>query len=305
MKFRKALFILFGLGLISFSPNNSRAQTNYQLVTKKIEKTFSYKNGTEVNIEGQRAEVYVETWDRSEILVQLELSALHSDKQIAASDLEKMNYQTEKVQSKVYLRNYLSTKEGESKPSSKLKALYVVKVPAECPVYVKNSFGLANISNLANQLRINSQFSEIGLENITGLIDVKTKFGDLEGQKLDGRMTVNARRSNITLSEITGHYDITAQYGILRIFADQNLLDLNIDAEKSEVFLFSPNPKIFSYNLEAKHSDVNLPSDMAFKFEDSNVAVQKASFKPQREYFANITISVSFGEVTVEEKKIR
>ena len=115
-------------------------------------------------------------------------------------------------------------------------------------------------------------------------------------------MIVNARRSNITLSEITGRYDITAQYGILRIFADQNLLDLNIEAEKSEVFLFSPNPRIFSYELEAKHSEVKLPSDMAFKFEDSNVAVQKASFKPEREYFANISLTVSFGEVTVEKE---
>lgn len=301
----KSLQLSFILFLICAWPQIGLSQTNIQLVTKKVEKTFTYRSGYEVNIEGQRAEVFVETWDKKEIWVQLEITAKHTDRAIAEQDVEKMEYQTEQVQNDIYLRNYLKTDEGTSKPQSKIKAKYLVKVPADCPVYLKNSFGIANVSNLINQLRINSQFSTIGLNNIKGQIDVISKFGDIEGQKLDGHMVINSRRSNISLSEITGRYDITAQYGILRIFADQNLLDLNIDAEKSEIFLFSPDPKIFAYDLEAKDSDVNLPSDMAFKFEDSQVTVQKASFKPDREYFANISIIVTLGEVTVEKKPIK
>lgn len=299
----KALQAFILLLLIGGSGTWIQAQTaNYQLITKKIEKKFSYRPGYEVNIEGQRAEVFVETWDQKEVLVQLELSAQHLSKTTAEQDLAKMAYQTERVKNNIYIRNYLDTKDG-TKPSSKLKAKYLIKVPADCPVYVKNSFGLANISNLVNQLRINSQFSDIGLHNIKGKMDVTTKFGDLEGQKLDGHMIINSRRSDITLSEITGRYDITAQYGVLTIFADQNLLDLNINADKSEIFLFSPDPKIFAYTLEAKNSKVDLPNNMAFKFEDSDVTIQKASFKPGREYFANISIVLTFGEVTVEKQK--
>jgi hypothetical protein len=36
------------------------AQTTLQVVTKRIDKDFAYRDGYEVNIDGDRAEVYIE-----------------------------------------------------------------------------------------------------------------------------------------------------------------------------------------------------------------------------------------------------
>ncbi|MBK9012651.1 MAG: hypothetical protein IPM82_00365 [Saprospiraceae bacterium] len=57
-----------------------QGQTTLQVVTKVMENTFPYKNGTEVNIEGEKAEIKVETWNRSEVKVLVELIAKHTDK---------------------------------------------------------------------------------------------------------------------------------------------------------------------------------------------------------------------------------
>lgn len=280
----------------------SAQTTTYRVVTKKIEKSFPYRNGYEVNIDGEKAEVTIESWDRQEIGIILELSAKHPDRNRAEADLEAMRYQADRVKNSIYLRNYLSPEANQPKPESVFTARYTIHVPKECPVYLKNRFGEAKISDLANRLRINSEFTRLGLQNIQGMIDVYTRFGDLEGSQIDGAMTVNARRANLTLREIKGALDITAQYGILRLFADQQLTSLRINADKSEVFLFSPNPQLFAYSIQATHSDLRLPNELEFKLTEESTGLKKATFRPRQENFANITITITFGELSMGKK---
>ena len=276
------------------------AQTTYQVITKKVERSFPYQDGHEVNIEGEKAEVAIKTWNRDEIAITLVLRAKHPDEARAARDLEAMQYRVERVKNKVYVRNFLRVPEGKASPEALLEVSYAIRVPEDCPVYLKNHFGAASVSDLAAGLRVNSEFTKLGLDNIRGLIDVRTRFGDLEGSRLDGAVTINARRSNVTLREIKGQYDITAQYGILKIFADRHLIDLKIDADKSEVLLYNPDRSAFAYNIQAQSSDLSLPNELPFKFSDNNLALKKASFQPEQEYFANITITIRFGELVIK-----
>jgi len=275
-------------------------QVTYQVITKKVEQTYPYEDGYEVNIEGEKAEVVIKTWKRKEIAITLELRAKHPDKQRAKQDLQAMQYRAELVKNKVYVRNYLSVGEGNPQPEALLEVAYNIQVPEDCPVYLKNHFGVARVSDLTAGLRVNSEFTKLGLDNIQGKVDVRTRFGDLEGSRLDGTVTINSRRSNVTLREIKGQYDITAQYGVLKIFADRNLIDLRIDADKSEVFLYNPDLSAFAYNIQAQSSDLSLPNELPFKFSDNNLALKKASFKPEQEYFANITITIRFGELVIK-----
>lgn len=292
------IFIFLVLGS-SFS----FGQTTVQVVTKKIEKTFNYREGIEVNIEGEKAEVNIETWDQPQIQVVLEIISKHPSLETAEADLDRVRYLTERVKNKIYLRNYTATEEGQAAPESSLGAKYTITLPSDCPVYLKNYFGLANISNLSNSLRINSQFAEIGLNNIQGELDVRTRFGDLTGNKIDGNVSINARRSNLFLDEIKGTFNIQSHYGIVEIFADNNLLDLQLDANKSDVFLYSPDPGIFSYNLEAQQASLNLPNNLAFKYEEDMPNLKKVNYRPKQEVFANIAITIRLGDLKIEKKK--
>jgi len=278
------------------------AQTTYQMVTKKVERSFSYRDGYEVNIEGEKAEVVIETWNRNEVQVIIELSAKHPDQRRAETDLKAMQYQSERVKNQIYIRNYLSVPEGARKPESLFDTRYTIRLPKDCPVYLKNHYGVARVSNLANRLRVNSAFTKLGLDNIQGLIDVRTRFGDLEGSHLDGTVTINSRRSNIILREIKGQYDISAQYGILEIFADQDLIDLKIDAENSDVSLYNSKLGLFTYNIQAQESDLRLPNELEFRLFEEGVGIKRATFKPEQEYSANITITIRFGELRLQKQ---
>ena len=160
------------------------------------------------------------------------------------------NFVAERIRNKVYLRNYRFG--GGEQTESILTVVYYITLPEDCPVYVKNYFGAANISNLTNRLRIFGEYSQIDIDNVKGLLDIRTRFGDIIGEKIDGNVTINARRSDVTLYEIAGNYQINAQYGILKLAPTAGLLGLDISAEKSEVFLYGDNADLFGYTLTAK-----------------------------------------------------
>ncbi len=277
-------------------------QAVLQVVTKKVEKSFSYKPGYEVNIEGEKADVSIQTWDKNEIKVELELIAKHKDQSVALKDIENLKYLAKRVKNKVYLRNYVSSEEGTPKPLAALTARYLITLPEECPVYLKNHFGEANISNLTNSLRVNSEFSSIGLDNIQGTVDVQSRFGDIIGDLIDGQVRINSRRSDVLLTNISGSYDITSHYGVIRIFAEDELLKLNLDATHSDVYFINPNPAFYSYNLEANQGDISVPDDLKLALLEDQPSLKRYRFKPpSREYFATITLTVTFGNINLEK----
>lgn len=277
------------------------AQVKLQVITKKIEKQFPYHEGYELNIEGEKAMLDIQGWDKNEVSVTLEIIAKHPDKSVAERDLAAMQYLAQRVKNKIYLRNYLATQEGQTPPEASFETVYHIKAPPGCPVYLKNYFGEAVISNLSNRLRFNGEFSKVDLDNIRGSIDLRSRFGDIFGNHLDGLVNIWSRRSDITLNDIRGSFDITAQYGTLKIFAEDRLLKLNIDAEKSDVYFFNPNPEFYGYTLTANNGSVIFPGELPFEEAETGVNQRKIQFKPPREYFANITITVTIGDIHVEK----
>lgn len=276
------------------------AQTpTVQVVTKTIEKDFGFGEGYELNIEGERAEVYLEAADGPNISVRLELTARHPEEAVARRDLNYMQYLVRRVKNKIYLRNYLKKPEGAPAPESRIRAVYRIQVPPNCPVYTKNTYGIIEASELVGRLKVNSQFSQIGLRNVAGMIDLQTRFGDIFGESLNGNVQIDARRSDITLRDMQGSYDINAQYGLLNFFAGEGLLDFKLSADKSEVFLHNVDLQAFSYELTARHGNIEYPDELKFNLQEPETGLKKVSFKPASEYYPNISVRITFGDIHV------
>ena len=209
-----------------------------------------------------------------------------------------MTYSADRHGNDLYFRNYLSKK--NKKPDSELKAIYTITLPADCPVYLKNNFGLTNVSNLTNSLTIHSEFSKVLLENLRGSIGVNSRFGDITGKKIDGDVNLTTRRSDITLEEIKGNWNINAQYGVMKFFTNPSpeLLTMNINAEKSDVFFFDPEPKYYGYTLTAHYGEILAPNDLKLNFLENTNQLKKAIFSSQMGK-SNITIKISFGDITI------
>lgn len=277
--------------------------TTVNIVTKRITKAFTYVDGFEVNLEGENAEVFVESWDQEKISIQIELISKHPDKAIADRDLERMAYATKRLNKKIYIRNYIQEAENAPATEAVLQARYYIQVPDECPVYLKNYFGTTNVKNLSENLRIYGEFSKIDIENIKGIVDMRTRFGDIIANKLDGDVAINARRSDIFLNEVSGNYDIDSEYGKLEIMAASDLINLDINANKTDVFLYNIDPQRHQYSLHARYGAVQVPEELQNSFVENTLQSRKINFVPQSEYYANISIQVAFGDLVIQKKR--
>lgn len=272
-----------------------------QVITKRITKSFPYSEGFEVNLEGENAEVLVESWDKQEISVQIELIAKHPEQEVAKSDLEQMEYLLERVKRKIYVRNYISGEE-QVKTEAMMEARYIIKLPEECPIYIKNQFGETDVRNLASQLRIFNEFGTISLNNISGDINMRTRFGDVTGYQLAGNFDIYSRRSNLNLHDIVGNYNIESHYGTLNLWAGEGLIDLNINAQKADVNLFNIDPLTHQQKLVVQEGNVILPNGWKYNFEEDTPQIKKVTFKPTSEYYATFTINIAFGDLKIEQK---
>ena len=300
--FKGLCILMFLLGMNT----DLLAQKHLQVVNKKIEKHLSWSKGQEVNIKGERAEVIVEAWDKDEVNVVFEFIAKHPEKRIAKKEVDLFKYVAEHQGDRIFIRNYISAAKDGAKPVSSLKAIISIHLPKDCSVNLSNHVGEANVKNLENELNLTSEFCKITLYDLAGKIGINTKFGDLDGEKLDGHVKINARRSNITLADLRGAYDIKATYGIIKIFADQNISKLNIDAEKSHVFLFTPKESLFEYALTSEFGNIFVPDNMDFDFTEQTNNLQKAILQSRQEVgTVSVTIRVAFGDIDIKNQKAK
>ncbi len=273
-------------------------ESTLQVVTKNIEKTIDYKEGYLLDIDGEKADIQIETWDKEEVKIVIELIAKHENLEVAKNDLELMGYNIEEVGKKIFIRNYISTKRNKAKPQSVFKAMYVLTIPKDCPVDLRNHFGKTNIKDLNQSVDVKSEFNEIKLENIKGRIGIETRFGDVEGKKLGGQMKIESVRSDITLSQIQGPIDIKAKYGKIKIDANHSLLDLNIIAEKTDIVFLNPAKDTYDFNLTAFYGEITTPDNMDFEYKEKSSTLNKAELNlPKRE--GVVSIQTSFGYISV------
>jgi putative adhesin len=292
---KQLVFICLFIATLAVGQNE---ETTLQVVSKNIEKTVDYKAGYVLDIDGEKADIQIATWDKNKVKVVIELIAKHENLEVAKRDLESMGYNIEVVGKKIFVRNYILAKEGSIKPESIFKANYVLTIPEDCPVDLRNHFGKANIKDLNQSVDVKSEFCEIKLENIEGRIGIETRFGDVEGRHLGGQMKIESIRSDITLSQIKGPIDINAKYGKIKIDANNSLLDLNIIAEKTDIVFLNPAKDNYDFDLTAHYGNVTVPEGMNFEFKAQNSTLNKAELNlPKQE--GMVSIKTSFGNIVV------
>jgi hypothetical protein len=272
--------------------------TPIQVVTKTVTKNLPYRPGYEVNMEGENARIVVESWEREEVKIVIELVAKHPQMDIARRDIDAMKFSIDQHGNKIYFRNYISPEEGQPQPEASLEAIYTVMLPDSCPVYAKNHFGNVTMSNLKHLVKIQSEFSKIFLDSIVGDLFVQSHFGDIFGRGIYGNVDIDARRSDITLRQIGGNFDISSHYGIIKLFADRSLLNLNIEAEKSDVYFFDPQPSAYGYTLTAHYGNITVPNDLKMNFLENTSNLQKAVLLPSND-MATISVRITFGDIII------
>jgi hypothetical protein len=222
------------IALLFFSITTT-AQTTLHVATKTLEKSFDSKKIKGVNLQGERADIEVNTWSKDEVKVSIEFVAKHPDRLTAGNELAYLNHVADQSGSVVYLRNFVVLPKGVGRPTANLKTIFRVMVPANCAVTVQNQFGKTTLKGLTNTLELKTAFSAVSLENMKGIVILTTQFGELNVENLDGNLKITTDRTDVQLTQLRGECRVRAEYGTIVVNTDRTLVKLNINANKTAV----------------------------------------------------------------------
>jgi len=272
------------------------SQSILQVATKSIEKTVTARTIRTLYINAEKADIELISWDKAEITVLMELSARHPDKRTAASDLGKIQYVAERSGKDYFLRNYILLREGESKPSSNLKARYTIHLPSNCSVDLKNTFGTIQMKGLTNNLKLSADFCTTSLVNIKGKGLLETTFGELKAIEISGTFSFTSDHTNLQLENIAGAIRMSTLYGNVEIVPSAGLTSLSIQSKKAVVTMITKNWQHFDYDINSAYTTMKLPN--GFKWKRNTPDFKDAFFS--RNQLANVQISTEFGNLTIK-----
>ena len=243
-----------------------QAQEVMEVVTKSIQKSIPFELGSEVKIEGEKADVYLSTWDKNRVAVYLDLVASHPDRAQAEADLKNVDYSLEKNGRTIIIGNSI-TKDGKE-VKSKLKAKYTIILPASCPVNMANIFGTAQIRGLSNALVVNAAYCDLLLTNLNGSINIETVFGDVKGRTISGKVNVKSSWTDMDFEQIQGDWTMDVTQGVLKIEASNSFANFDITSDQSEIYFNNPPLGFFNFEILAGLTQLDLPNEPEFQIKN-------------------------------------
>ena len=201
---------------------------------KSVNKSYKVSSSTYLQLSNSFGKMHVETWERNELKVDIEIVARASSDDRAQELLDRITIDI--VDSNPSSSVSFSTSIGNNKSgrNTSFEINYTVSMPATNRLNLKNSFGDVYLGDMTGNVEIDVQYGNLKAGKLTGDSEVKLAFGsgyseidvmdrgDLKvsysklGVEMIGNLDVNSSFSTFE-AEKAGSIDLVAKYGEVEI----------------------------------------------------------------------------------------
>ena len=275
------------------------AQDKIQVVTKTIARSFAIDDGESLTVRGEKAEIRIRQWNRSEVKLTLRLMAKHPSRRVAEKDLSALRYRIDTDFSEKVIQNFFRIANGAGRLSSNLQAHYELWVPVGCALRVQNRYGNVYLSDLEADVDVTASFGEVHLNQVRGTLALRVDYGDVIGDTVSGAVSGVIRKSNLTLHHLTGKLSLESSYGEVYVSAREQLQELIVDASRTEVTFAATNPASYHYRLSTSYSEIH--TALPGQWEDGGVLNSKRTFTSYHPELPPVIIRTSFSPIILNQ----
>ncbi len=262
---------------------------NLSLKVKNYTKTYPVDANDRIKLSSQYGKIIVNTWDRHEIKVDVEIRAEANSEGDAQKLLDNVQINDSKNGDQVSFKTEIGRTSsggswnifnwGGNNNKHKLTINYTVYMPAKNDLNVEESYGSIVLPDMDGVVKISSSYGSVTAENLTNASNViegsygSLKVGAMNGGKLDysyGSADINECTNlkadlsygSFKLGKLKGAAEFNISYvGGFKIDEIANSLKkLNIDASYSGVSLGVPNNN-FEFDITTSYGGFNYNSD--------------------------------------------
>ncbi len=249
---------------------------------KNYSKTYSVDGNDKLQIENKFGKVTVNTWNRNEIKVDIQMKADADDADAAQKLLDGVSISDNKDGDGVYFKTHIGNDDrgnwgswfGSGKSHvRKIEVNYTVYMPAKNPLTITNNYGgtvlpdllsgkvIINsaygsltakaLSNPDNEIRV--QYGSARIENLSGS-EIKVSYGSLVIGESD-KLNADVSYSSAKIAKLTTSGNINARFSGTVEVGDvgKNVTNLTINSSYSGVKLGLSNDQNTDFNVSVSY----------------------------------------------------
>lgn len=272
------------------------SQVTVQVIRKKYEDRIDASRIKTLSIAAEKSDIKIIPTKSSEISFQVEVATKHPEKKQVTDDYKKMKFLQEVSGQTLFLRSYLLVEKDEPKPKSNFETTYLIYLPENMALTIKNTFGNVSVQGVKGDLNATLKFCNTTVLNAEASCYLLVDYGSLKMRDLLSDVEITSKHTNIDLENISGNLKIDSDYGKIRLKPGENPKVIALQANKTEVDVEIQNKPTFGIKITAKNTELHLPDFLkSFKSQDS-----KSHFAYKGSTASGIELETYLGSLTIK-----
>ncbi len=272
----------FNFTYLDSSSEDKNQNTQTKELTKNYSKTYAINSGDKLQIDNKYGKVIVNTWNKNEFKVDVEIKAAAYGDGDAQKILDGVSIIDNKNGSLVEFTTKINNEangswniwSGIKNHAHKVEVNYMIYMPSKNALSITNRYGATVLPDFSGKVTINSSYGSFNAKNLTNEVnDITSRYGSAVVESLMGG-TLKIAYGNLNL-ESCDNINADISYGSAKIGkiktsgivkirytggfqiteVDKNLKKLDIDAAYSNVLLgINGNPD-FDFDVTVNYGD--------------------------------------------------
>lgn len=221
--------IMYTLAVVMFSFTSVFVQAQHE-INEKMDFNFTVSSHDELEINTSFANVTVQSWDKNEVYVEVDLMVKSYSEKRCAQIREKLQVEVDQNSSGVEVRTELNSVNLKNK-NSEIDINVFIKAPNSMTLNGETSFGDLDIPDWKGNVDVYTQFGDLTMGKLLHENSkVEIQYGDLRIESAD-ILDLRTSFSGITLGEIKS-LELDSQYDELDI---EEIFDCEADCQFSDI----------------------------------------------------------------------
>jgi len=292
---------------------------------RTISKSYTVTSGDKLSIENSFGNVVINTWDKNEIKVDIEIAVKASTDQKAQQMMDEIEVSDNRNGNTISFKTDIGdinehghnkkrnrdedhpNREGDNDGDRKFYIDYKVYMPATNPLELENSFGKTTVSDFKGAVSLTSKFGSLTTGKLDNVEDIDVEFGKAEiGPIHNGEVTFKFN-SKSQIASVSGTVKIKSEFsGNVQFDVDNNIEELSVYESYSTIKMTVT--KALSANIDVHTSFGSFHNNTDFQIAEDKEDDDNNGPRFDKDYSgkagsgkAKIKIKSSFGNVRLSD----
>jgi hypothetical protein len=269
------LFILLTFS-VSIASAQEKEKKKYEFSKERnFSQTYNASGNDKLKISNQFGTVDIKTWNKNEVKVDVHIATSSNIKEANDDRFESIEIKHSKEGNSIFFETEMNNTKNKSYKGNQNNTIdidYVVYMPANITLSVKNKFGKTIIPDLNNEVKIEQQFGELVTGRLSQNADIEVKFSKASFEALNNAdLSIEFAKDPVNIKNATGKLDLRVRHSKsgVTINTDQ-LTDLDVDVEFSNIGLVLNKNASADFRIKTNFGSLTNNTSFAIKDEDED-----------------------------------